>query len=593
MMRQRIVTLICVALVTSGILLLIAGGLPYERMQSFGALVRRADDFTPERYARYRHVCWFFAAALPALAYVLWRRECSRNHAADCTLAVSQLAVERPPSANWLLWLIVAVGFGLRWQRLFDPVAYDEAYTYLNFASRPWYEAIGDYNSTNNHLLNTLLMHVSTRIFGPQEWAMRWHVLLVGSVLPITVYMWGKEWLGRGVGLIAAAAVAVSPMLITYSTDARGYMLVALAAIVFDLSLGRLARNGVPLEPRGPAPLEPRGLSPRPIDWWLAWGTLVFGLCSMPLMVYPAVGSAAWFVCTSYTDGRSRRVVLNRIRTLAGLGVLALPVVAAFYAPAYIFRGLMFLRDPVVQPAAGSSYLTELAAAWSQAYGWWTEGLFLRWLWAPFALLGLAVMPSNSSRLRWCLPFVAVLLLNIVQHVAPPPRIYMHLAPWIFVAAGLGIQWISKRLRSTSRFKGTIPALILLGAGSFSAYTRPVLFNVSERADFQSVPEAIARIQLAANVRHGHIVIVLAPLPCDLPSIFYLRRNGGELPVNVRPEPGELVYLIARPNEKPQQALETPLLNMADLAPQFDDWHKVAEFQTLTLYVSLIPADRR
>ena len=42
MMRRRIVTLICIALVTAGILLLVAGALPYEWLQSYGALVRRA-----------------------------------------------------------------------------------------------------------------------------------------------------------------------------------------------------------------------------------------------------------------------------------------------------------------------------------------------------------------------------------------------------------------------------------------------------------------------------------------------------------------------------------------------------------------------
>jgi len=574
MKRRRIVRLICIALATAGILLLVAGALPYERMQSFGALVRRADDFTPERFARYRHVCWFFAIVMPALAVALWRTKPQARIAAD-ERARGPLVEHARLRRDWMLWLIVAVGFGLRLQRLFDPVAYDEAYTYLNFASRPWYEAIGDYNSTNNHLLNTLLMHVSTRIFGPQEWAMRWHVLLAGSALPIAVYVWGKEWLGRGVGLIAAAAVAVSPMLITYSTDARGYMLVALAAIVFDLSLGRLARDGADTDRRA---------------GWLAWGALAVGLCSMPLMVYPAAGSAAWFVCTGFTDGRDRRVVVNRVRMLAGLGLLVAPVVAAFYAPAYIFRGMMFLRDPVVQPAAGSSYIVQLISAWGQAYSWWTEGLLVGWLWGPLALLGLAVMPSNTSRLRWLLPFMTVLLLNVLQHVAPPPRIYMHLAAWLFLGFAVGLLALLHASRDVALRDGFKVAALLLVLGAMFAFRTPVLFHASERADFESVPAAIQAVQQSVARQPDERHILLAPLPSDLPALFYLRRSGQELPVNERPQPGDHVYLLARPFETPQHVLATPLLGMSDIAPQFDEWLEVASFRTLTLYASQIAA---
>jgi hypothetical protein len=194
-------------------------------------------------------------------------------------------------------------------------------------------------------------------------------------------------------------------------------------------------------------------------------------------MIYPAVGSAAWFLLTPLADGRGRQSVVDRVRTIAGLVVLSVPVVAAFYAPAYIFRGLMFLRDPVVQPATGSSYLTEIGAAWRQAYGWWTEGLLLRWLWGPLALLGLAVMPSRASRLRWSLPFVAALLLNVVQHVAPPPRIYMHLTPWLFVATAVGLQALLHMSREAEFRHGTLAAVALLLSGAMHAYSTPVLFR--------------------------------------------------------------------------------------------------------------------
>jgi hypothetical protein len=243
-----------------------------------------------------------------------------------------------------------------------------------------------------------------------------------------------------------------------------------------------------------------------------------------------------------------------------------------------------------VQPAGGSSYLAELGAAWNQAYGWWTEGLFLRWLWLALAVLGLVVLPSNASRLRWCLPFVAVLLLNIVQQVAPPPRIYMHLAPWLFLASAIGLLALMHMSRDIVIRDGTMAVTVVLLTGAMHAYSSPVLFHASERADFESVPAAVQAAQQSAARHPEDRHILLAPLPCDLPALFYLRRSGRELPVNERPQPGDRVYIIARPAETPQYVLATPLLDMGDLGPEFDEWLEIAAFRTLTLYTSQIPA---
>jgi hypothetical protein len=310
----------------------------------------------------------------------------------------------------------------------------------------------------------------------------------------------------------------------------------------------------------------------------------------MPLMVYAAAGSAAWYVLTPLVQCSGARAVVDRIRTLAILGCLALPAVAAFYTPAYIFRGLMFLSDPIVRPDAPDHFLRSLATAWKHAFDWWTDGVLPGWLWGSLALVGLIAMPDRASRVRWSLPFAVVLMLNIAQHVAPPPRIYMHLAPWLFASAALGLLALLHRARSPALREGTLAAAMLLMFGGHHAFRTPVLFHASERRDFASVPAAIESVHRSIALHPGERSVLLAPLPCDLPSLFYLRRAGIDLPVNVRPQPGDRVYLISRPGESPAQVLATPLLDMADLAPESDAWLTIDAFETLTLQVATFPA---
>ena len=63
---------------------------------------------------------------------------------------------------HWATLATVCVlGFGLRAAYLAQPIRYDEAATYLAFASRPVWLAVADYSYPNNHIFHTLLVKLS------------------------------------------------------------------------------------------------------------------------------------------------------------------------------------------------------------------------------------------------------------------------------------------------------------------------------------------------------------------------------------------------------------------------------------------------
>ncbi len=122
------------------------------------------------------------------------------------------------------LGAILAAAAAVRLGFLSVPVRPDEALTFLRYASQPWHEGLADYSLPNNHLLNTLAVHASWRVFGQDEWTLRLFALVAGIATVPATFVLGRELYGRQAALWGAALVAGSSALIQYSANGRGYM---------------------------------------------------------------------------------------------------------------------------------------------------------------------------------------------------------------------------------------------------------------------------------------------------------------------------------------------------------------------------------
>jgi mannosyltransferase len=79
-----------------------------------------------------------------------------------------------------------------------------------------------------------LLVWVWAKLFGTSAWGLRSFSALAGTLAVPVTYAIGAELRSRRVGLIAAAFVAVSPLLVWYSQEARAYMpFMLLSALAF------------------------------------------------------------------------------------------------------------------------------------------------------------------------------------------------------------------------------------------------------------------------------------------------------------------------------------------------------------------------
>jgi mannosyltransferase len=88
------------------------------------------------------------------------------------------------------------------------------------------------------------LAWVWTQVTGTGPWGLRSLSALAGVLTIPVAYLVGRELRGRRAGLLGAALVAVNPMLLWYSQEARAYALLALFCAISLLYCVRALRDG-------------------------------------------------------------------------------------------------------------------------------------------------------------------------------------------------------------------------------------------------------------------------------------------------------------------------------------------------------------
>ncbi|NLA38267.1 MAG: phospholipid carrier-dependent glycosyltransferase, partial [Methanomicrobiales archaeon] len=130
---------------------------------------------------------------------------------------------------------LTLIGFFLRFYNLgWNSLWLDEAST-LSFARQ---SLIGIWESTAGGEFNPPLFYWLEHgmlAFGESEFVLRLLPALLGVLTIPVIYLVGKEFLDRNVGIIAAALLAFSPFHIFYSQEARAY-----APMLFFFSLALL-----------------------------------------------------------------------------------------------------------------------------------------------------------------------------------------------------------------------------------------------------------------------------------------------------------------------------------------------------------------
>lgn len=265
----------------------------------------------------------------------------------------------RPHRAGWfyLAAILLLMGTAILFRVLFlsQPMRHDEAYTVVVFASRPWLNLISDYHLPNNHIFHTILVKLAIELLGTAPWAVRFPAFFSGVLCIPAGYLVARQLYGRVSALLSAGLIAALPMLISYSTNARGYSQYTLfGLILFGLAI-YLHKNA------------------NLVGWGLFVIVSVAGFYTVPFMLFP-FGAVCFWLFVSALVGETCQAYGSLVRFFKYLFMVGIATA--------LFTVLLYLPVVLIGTGLNSIVGNSFVASMSWADFWMAleEGFLSTWL---------------------------------------------------------------------------------------------------------------------------------------------------------------------------------------------------------------------
>lgn len=335
----------------------------------------------------------------------------------------------RRGGAAWAMAAVLAVAAAARVPFLADSLWYDEVAAFLTYGVQGPAHALTTYVSLANHVLQSALAAASAQALGADELSLRLPSLLAGLGAVAATWWFARVAVGGALGPWAGAAMALMPVAVLPSTEARGYAMVTLFAALAHGAFVAARRDGA-------------------ARMWALWAAAcALGTWTHLVAACVPAFHAAWLALDTVRakDAPARR------RALAGLGATACAAGLAALALAPVIPGILRLRgefaaadgdEPTLLGREGAMMLASLGGSW-----WWWSALAA----APLAALG-AWRARGDRALRTALvaslgPALVALAFPLVLHSWLYARFLAFAVPGIalMLAAGAQATWARSR----------------------------------------------------------------------------------------------------------------------------------------------------
>ncbi len=411
-----------------------------------------------------------------------------------------------------ILLTIIMLGAFFRYAYLWKPMGHDETYTFMTFASRGFWISISDYHLPNNHVFHTILVNLAYQLLGDSPAAIRLPAFLAGILIIPATYVLGRIFYDLNIGLLGASIVASLPILIGYSTVARGYTIITLFSLLIIIIAAYVKDH--------------KNL--------LAWVLLVFfsglGLYTNPTMIYPIGMAFTWLLLSKFVQDVSEGYGANFFLYLASsaLGIIIFALI--LYIPIIFNSGIQsIIGNDVIESLSWAHFIESIEPRIRNTWLEWIRDLPTAITF--IALIGLIAsffvpkLPRNRRMPLIVAGFLWIGTALVIQRVAPWPRIWLFLLPFfiIWISAGIiGLLTLlfSKLPRNESLMTGLVGIFIAI----------PLVFGIFRNyPQFDQKLHSQGEVELLADYLKedlGNDDVVVVTSPDSIVLKYYMRRNG-------------------------------------------------------------------
>ncbi len=514
--------LITIALV--GIVSLAASFLPYASFRGWldgYSGDGTADAYTPEVHRRVSAALFAFSAAVITLAIMGWslRQRIDRRFQQSLQILRADvsdaLRVSRTATrATWLcIAAVVAITISVPLMFMDEPVRYDEAHTYANYASEPLFIAMTKYDAPNNHLLHSVLANISLWLFGDNLVALRLPVWFSTIVAALLTLLAGKLIFRNHVGHVAALVLVSTPTFLESATNARGHMMAGsfliLAVFAFEL------------------------LRRRPSDIWiqlLLSAAVAGALCTVPTAVYGVALLTLWILLRplmAKEDKKENAVdyATQVLRPIVALG-LAGGLTLLFYGPLLITNQLQDILQ-VIGGGKSSPYetLQRFPAYLNNCRQWllWSIPVPIQIVLLVGFIAGFLPLDHLRNGLARLACLLGLVGLIVIHGTLPPERVWIMFLPAFALVTAAGFRNILSLAPIQGQNVATTGVVLVILAVNLSLLGWNQAIHTTARHGTLRNAADVAAWLSTNSVKNRPIAVVT---PASAPIIYHFKRNA-------------------------------------------------------------------
>ncbi|MGA2917738.1 MAG: glycosyltransferase family 39 protein [Methanoregula sp.] len=410
----------------------------------------------------------------------------------DVTVENIKNVISNSRYAQLLLGLTL-LGFFLRFYHLgFNSLWLDEASTYT-FASMSlpgiWQATVGgEFNPPLFYWMEHMMLSL-----GNNETILRFIPALLGGLTIPLVYLVGKEFVDRNVGIIAAAACAFSPFLIYYSQEARAYSVMlffVIFAMIFFL----------------------RALKTDDIKDWVLFGVL--SALAFWSHFYALVIIGALVLYALAVKFPSLRTDIGSIKPM----IIAGAVFVVICLPLILVTIQLFAKRTASAPTYGIQGLGIISETFQQISGFSDIVMILFLILFIIGICQAFLIDKNKGLFLVSLTVLTFVISYFLSYKIPmEPRYLIFLAPIVFIGIGLSYKPVWKLFHNRGVVYGLMVLVVILGT--------PVLVNMYSGYTKDDWRGFAGQVQLAT---HPGDFVVLVPGYIYQPFNYYYSNSSDQ-----------------------------------------------------------------